>query len=82
MAEILHNLISEQINKGTIKSLEDLYKLIPKRQVARIIGKEPVYFTNKKAASPEKFTVLEIKAIAAHFNVVPEKVFSIIANSF
>ena len=69
------------IDVGEIKSLEDLYKHVPRKIVAEGLGLNVTSFTNVKSKTPENFKLAEIIKLAALLEIEVLTMFKIFLNS-
>ncbi len=79
--EVKRKTIRGLILNDLIKNLGDLYLYISKRQIALLLGLNPVSFSNTKALFPEKFKLQEIQTLSRYFEVPLEKMMFIFLNS-
>lgn len=69
------------INEGKIDTINTLYKYLPKRVVAEILGVNTVRFSNIKSNLPGEFKINEIKKLCTALNVELYAMVKIINNS-
>ncbi|RYE22441.1 MAG: hypothetical protein EOP45_08205 [Sphingobacteriaceae bacterium] len=69
------------INEGKIDTINTLYKYLPKRVVAEILGVNTVRFSNIKSNLPGEFKINEIKKLCTALNVELYAMVRIINNS-
>jgi len=69
------------INEGKIYNIETLYKYLPKRVVAEILGVNMIRFSNIKSNLPGEFKISDIRKLCTVLNVELYTMVKIINNS-
>lgn len=69
------------INEGKIDTINTLYKYLPKRVVAEILGVNTIRFSNIKSNLPGEFKINEIKKLCTALDVELYAMVRIINNS-
>ena len=69
------------IASGRISTLEELYNVTTKKNVAKGLGVNPVSFTNNKANQPEAFRLSEILKLSELLETDVHTIVSIFLNS-
>ncbi len=69
------------INEGKINNIETLYKYLPKRVVAEILGVNMIRFSNIKSNLPGEFKISDIRKLCTVLNVELYTMVNIINNS-
>lgn len=69
------------IEAGEIRSLQDIYKVVPIRIIALGLGLNPVSFSNTKAHFPASFKFGEIVRLSQLLNIQPIAMVQIFLNS-
>jgi len=72
---------SMMINEGKIYNIETLYKYLPKRVVAEILGVNMIRFSNIKSNLPGEFKISDIRKLCTVLNVELYTMVKIINNS-
>lgn len=69
------------INEGKIENLDSLYRYLPKRVVAEILGVNKVSFTNFKSNEPGEFKMADFVKLSTALNVSLDTILKIFKNS-
>ncbi|RYE22157.1 MAG: hypothetical protein EOP45_08630 [Sphingobacteriaceae bacterium] len=69
------------INEGKVDTIDTLYKYLPKRVVAEILGVNSIRFSNIKSNLPGEFKINEVRKLCNALNIELYAMIKIINNS-
>lgn len=64
-----YNQAKELLLKGKIKTLNDLFQVVQKKQLAEDLHLHPTHFSNVKSKTPERFELKELIMISKILDV-------------
>lgn len=69
------------IKEGKVETLESLYRYLPKKVVAEILGVNSVSFTNFKSNEPGEFKIADLVKLSAALDIELDTLLKIFKNS-